>query len=270
MDLASICGLLLAIAAILGGMLLEGGTVAQIAQPTALFIVFGGTAGAVLLQFPLPIFIEAFMQGARVFSFAPSDSEAAIRQLVACATKARRSGILSLDSDLNTIDDPFLRQTLMFAIDLNEPSQVRAMMELQMDNDAERNEKSPQVFEAMGGYAPTVGILGAVLGLIQVMQHLDDINAVGRGIAVAFVATVYGVALANLVALPIAGKLRIHHEDEQRRQRMLLEGIVLILEGISPRMIEARLRTFLDGTTPAAATPAALRATAEAAAKVTA
>ena len=116
----------------------------------------------------------------------------------------------------------------------------------------------------MGGYAPTVGILGAVLGLIQVMQHLDDITAVGRGIAVAFVATIYGVALANLIALPIAGKLRIHHEDEQRHQRMMLEGVVLILEGISPRMIEARLRTFLEQ-----APRSAQRAVAETSARVT-
>jgi chemotaxis protein MotA len=268
LDIASLCSLLLAFVGILGGMLLEGGSITQIAQPTAFFIVLGGTAGAVLLQFPLAIFLDAFNQAAHLLfaqTLSEVASEAAITRLVILAAKARRNGIISIDADLASIEDPFLKQALMLAIDISEPTEVRTTMELHMESSADREDRISQVFEAIGGYAPTVGILGAVLGLIQVMQHLDDIAAVGRGIAVAFVATIYGVALANLVALPIAGKLRMHHEEEQRRQRMMLEGVILILEGMSPRMIEIRLRTFLTGTTPAA-----VRTTAEAAEKVTA
>ena len=256
MDLASLCGLLLAIAAIIGGMLLEGGSLAQIVQPTAFLIVMGGTAGAVMLQFSPQVFLYALKQGTCVFLDKPPDNEIVINQLVVFAAKARRSGILSIDADLNSVEDPFLKQALTCAVDITSAVDVRAMVELQMENEAERQEKVPHVFEAMGGYSPTVGILGAVLGLIQVMQHLDDIAAVGRGIAVAFVATIYGVAFANLVALPIAGKLKIHQEQQHRRQSMMLEGVVLILEGMAPRMIEARLRTYLDANTLNSTSPA--------------
>ncbi len=135
---------------------------------------------------------------------------------------------------------------------------VRAIMQLELDNKAEFEEKVPQVFESAGGFSPTVGIIGAVMGLIQVMQHLDDINAVGRGIAVAFVATIYGVGLANLVFLPAAGKLKIRNHEEQMKKMMVLEGVISILEGMNPRMIETKLRTFLrePGSAPAAAVKA--------------
>jgi len=134
---------------------------------------------------------------------------------------------------------------LMLAIDGTEPSEVRKIMQLEIDNKTEMEEKLPQVFEAAGGYSPTVGIIGAILGLIQVMQHLNNIDEVGRGIAVAFVATIYGVALANLVFLPAAGKLKIRQRDEQMIKEMMLEGVISILEGMNPRMIETKLNTFL-------------------------
>jgi chemotaxis protein MotA len=133
----------------------------------------------------------------------------------------------------------------MLAIDGTEPNEVRKIMQMELDNKSEMEEKIPQVFEAAGGYSPTVGIIGAVLGLIQVMQHLDNISEVGRGIAVAFVATIYGVALANLVFLPVAGKLKIRHREEQMAKEMVLEGVISILEGMNPRMMETKLRTFL-------------------------
>jgi len=145
------------------------------------------------------------------------------------------------------VRDPFLKQALMLAVDGTEPAEVREIMQLELDNKAEFEEKIPQVFEAMGGYSPTVGIIGAVLGLIQVMQHLDNIDEVGRGIAVAFVATIYGVALANLVALPAAGKLKIRNHEEQMHKMMMLEGVISIMEGMNPRMIETKLRTFMHG-----------------------
>jgi chemotaxis protein MotA len=245
MDIASIGGIALALIGILAGMMVEGGSISQITQPTAAMIVIGGTAGAVMLQFPMNIFLAALKQVMRIFFSGGSDEEAILKQLVAFANKARRSGIVSLDQDLPSVADPFLKQALMLAIDGTEPSEVRKIMQMELDNKTEMEEQIPQVFEAAGGYSPTVGIIGAVLGLIQVMQHLDNIDEVGRGIAVAFVATIYGVALANLICLPVAGKLKIRHREEQMVKEMMLEGVICILEGMNPRMIETKLRTFL-------------------------
>lgn len=245
MDMASVGGILIAMVGILGGLMMEGGSIAQITQPTAMMIVLGGTMGAVMLQFPLDVFLAAIKQFMRVFFFKGKNNEALVAQLVAFAVKARRGGILSLDSDLPMVQDPFLKQTLMLAVDGTEPAAVRQIMKLELENRAEFEERIPQVFESAGGFAPTVGIIGAVLGLIQVMQHLDNINEVGRGIAIAFVATIYGVGLANLVFLPAAGKLRIRQQEEQMVKEMMLEGVISIQEGMNPRMIEIKLRTFL-------------------------
>ncbi len=258
MDIASIGGIALALIGILAGMMVEGGSISQITQPTAAMIVIGGTAGAVMLQFPLNIFLAALRQVMKIFISSKADEDAILKQLVKFANKARKSGIVSLDQDLPSVDDPFLKQALMLAIDGTEPSEVRKIMQMELDNRTEMEEKIPQVFEAAGGYSPTVGIIGAVLGLIQVMQHLDNIDEVGRGIAVAFVATIYGVALANLICLPIAGKLKIRHREEQMIKEMMLEGVICILEGMNPRMIETKLRTFLFDSkpgTPIEATP---------------
>lgn len=251
MDIASIGGIALAIIGILAGMMMEGGSISQITQPTAAMIVIGGTIGAVMLQFPINIFLAALKQIARIFISGGSNGEEVLKQLVKFANKARKSGIVSLDQDLPSVEDPFLKQALMLAIDGTEPSEVRKIMQMELDNKSEMEEKIPQVFEAAGGYSPTVGIIGAVLGLIQVMQHLNDINEVGRGIAVAFVATIYGVAFANLIFLPAAGKLKIRHHQEKLIKEMMLEGVISILEGMNPRMIETKLRTFLFDSKPA-------------------
>jgi chemotaxis protein MotA len=250
MDIASIGGIVIAIIGILAGMMIEGGSVSQITQPTAALIVVGGTAGAVLLQFPLKTAIAALKQLIKIFFSHGAHGEETLQPLVQFANKARKSGIVSLDNDLPSIEDSFLRQTLMLAIDGTEPSEVRKIMQMELDNKTEMEEKIPQVFEAAGGYSPTVGIIGAVLGLIQVMQHLDNIEEVGRGIAVAFVATIYGVAMANLICLPVAGKLKIRHREEQMIKEMMLEGVISILEGMNPRMIETKLRTFLFDSKP--------------------
>jgi chemotaxis protein MotA len=252
MDIASVGGILLAIVGILGGLMIEGGSIAQVTQPTAMMIVLGGTFGAVMLQFPLPIFVMALKQFARVFLAEASNGEAVIQQLVAFAVKARRNGITSLDDDLEAVVDPFLKQALMLAIDGTEPEAVRQIMRLELENKADAEERIPQVFESAGGFAPTVGIIGAVIGLIQTMQHLDNIAEVGRGIAISFVATIYGVGLANLVFLPAAGKLRIRQQEEQMVKEMMLEGVISIQEGMNPRMIEIKLRTYLFSAKPVA------------------
>ncbi len=244
-DKASLGGITLAIGGILLGLLLEGGNLGQILQPTAAMIVFGGTLGAVLLQFPLAVILLAFRQLGSVFVNPGRDPQATIHQLVQFAQKARRGGIISLDADLPQIEDSFLKRSLMLAVDGTEPQELRKIMELELDNQAEYEEQAPQVFESAGGFAPTVGIIGAVLGLIQVMQHLDKIDEVGKGIAVAFVATIYGVASANLLYLPIAGKMKLRIRDEQIMREMKLEGVASILEGMNPRMLETKLLGFL-------------------------
>jgi len=245
-DKASIGGVFLALGGIITGLMLEGGNLSQIVQPTAAMIVFGGTFGAVLLQFPLAVVLAAVARLVHVFFEPRLNPQKMIQELVGYANKARRDGIVSLDAELEKIEDPFLKRSLMLAIDGTEPQELRKMMELELDNQSEREEKIPQVFESAGGFSPTIGIIGAVLGLIQVMQHLDKIDEVGRGIAVAFVATIYGVGIANLFLLPISGKLRIRIREEQVVREMTLEGVISILEGMNPRMLETKLLGFLS------------------------
>jgi len=250
MDKASVGGVILAIVGIVAGLLMEGGNLGQILQPTAALIVFGGTMGAVLLQFPLTTVVAAFGGLAHIFTAPQKQDHQLVGQLVGFANKARRQGVVSLDTDLRAINDPFLKQTLMLAVDGTEPAELRKIMHVNLDSALEREERLPAVFESAGGFSPTIGILGAVLGLIQVMQHLDNISEVGRGIAVAFVATIYGVGIANLFFLPFAGKMRIRIRDEQRRREMMLEGIIGILEGMNPRMLQLKLASFTDEVSP--------------------
>ncbi len=249
MDKASVGGVLLAMAGIVAGLLIEGGNLGQVLQPTAALIVFGGTLGAVLLQFPLTTVAAAFRSLAHIFAEPRKHDAQLIRQLVAFANKARRNGLVSLDADLQSIQDPFLKRTLMLAVDGTEPADLRKIMHVSLESTTEDEERLPAVFESAGGFSPTIGILGAVLGLIQVMQHLDNINEVGRGIAVAFVATIYGVGIANLFFLPFAGKMRIRIRNGHRRREMMLEGVISILEGMNPRMLEIKLAGFLDDST---------------------
>lgn len=246
MDLASIGGIIIALVAIIGAMMMEGGNLGQITQLTAAIIVVGGTLGACSVQFPLNVLIASLKGVMGVFLHKGADEDAVLKQIVEFANKARKSGIVSLDSDLPSVSDPFLRQGLMLAVDGTESSEVRKILQLEIDNKSEMEEKIPQVLESAGAFAPTVGIIGAVLGLIQVMQHLDNIDEVGKGIAVAFVATIYGVALANLFCLPAAGKLKIRHKEHVMMKEMMLEGVISILEGLNPRMIETKLKTFMS------------------------
>jgi len=244
-DKGTVAGILLAIGGIIAGLLLEGGNLGQILQPTAAMIVFGGTLGAVLIQFPLRIVITSFKDLGKVLFEKGQDANAVIAQLIAFANKARRQGIVSLDDETEKIQEPFLKKALMLAVDGTEPEQLRKMMELELDNQSEEEERVPQVFESAGGFSPTIGIIGAVMGLIQVMQHMDKIDEVGRGIAVAFVATIYGVGAANIFLLPAAGKLKIRIRRSQIVREIMLEGVISILEGMNPRMLEMKLLGFL-------------------------
>jgi len=254
LDKSTVGGIVLALSGIGIGLVLDGGKLAQVLQPTAALIVFGGTIGAVMVQFPLKIVLRALMQLKYVFVNTEMEPDSLVKNLLRYAYKARREGILSLDAELAKIQDPFLRDSLMLAIDGVNATDLRKMMELQLEYEGEKDMRIPKVFDAAGGFAPTIGILGAVLGLIQVMQHLQDINEVGKGIAVAFVATIYGVASANLLFLPWAGKLRIRLRERQVIQEMTLEAVLSIVEGVNPRALQLQLNNFL--VTPARGGPA--------------
>ena len=245
MDKSTIAGIFLALAGILAGLILEGGKIAQILQPTAAMIVFGGTFGAVLIQFPLSVVFRAVRGLGHVFFEKDPGPNALIKELVGYANRARKDGIVSLDSQLAAIKDPFLKKSLMLAVDGTEPTELRNIMDVELNHLEEEAEKTAQVFESAGGFSPTIGIIGAVLGLIQVMQHLENISEVGKGIAVAFVATIYGVGSANILFLPWAGKLKIKLRQEQVRREMILEGVTSILEGMNPRMLETKLSGYL-------------------------
>jgi len=244
-DKGTLGGVAVASAALGCGLLLDGGRLAQVLQPTAALIVLGGTLGAVMIQFPLKVVLKAFLELRDVFFNPEQDSDVLVQNLLRYAYKARKDGLLSLDAEMAKVKDPFLKESLMLAIDGANAEDLRQMMELQLDYQYEKDERIPKVFEAAGGFAPTVGILGAVVGLIQVMQQLQDINQVGRGIAVAFVATIYGVALANLLFLPWAGKLRIRIRERQIIQEMTLEAILAIVNGVNPRVLEMQLGSYL-------------------------
>lgn len=245
-DKSTIGGIAIALGGIGIGLVMDGGRLSQVLQPTAALIVFGGTIGAVMVQFPLRIVFQAIVQLKDVFLSSEPQPDSLVQNLLRYAYKARREGLLSLDVELAKIQDPFLRESLMLAIDGVNATDLRKMMELQLEYEGETHERIPKVFDAAGGFAPTIGILGAVLGLIQVMQHLQDINEVGKGIAVAFVATIYGVGSANLLFLPCAGKLRIRLRERQVIQEMTLEAVLSILEGVNPRALELQLNTYLS------------------------
>lgn len=245
MDKSTFGGIIIALIGIGYGLVLDGGRLVQVIQPTAALIVIGGTIGAVMVQYPLPVVLQAIAQLKDVFLNKHPESDALIENLLRYAFKARKEGILSLDSELARIQDPFLRESLMLAIDGVNAKDLRKMMELHLDYRGEKDERVPKVYESAAGFAPTIGIIGAVLGLIQVMQHLQDINQVGNGIAVAFVATIYGVGSANLLFLPWAGKLRIRIRERQVIQEMTLEAVLSIVEGVNPRALEMQLRRYV-------------------------
>ncbi|MCC6216272.1 MAG: flagellar motor protein [Polyangiaceae bacterium] len=241
MDKASLIGLVLGLAAIFGGNVLEGGKLSQVLQPIAFIIVGGGTVGATLLQFPMGTFVGAMKGFKSVMSPPPSRIPRLIEEIVGYATTARRDGILALESLAPKASDPFLSRALMMAVDGADSTQMRESLESTISHVEEAGEDQAKVWEAIGGYAPTVGIIGAVLGLIQVMQNLSDIEKVGHGIASAFVATIYGVAIANLIALPAAGKLKLRTRDEVATLTLALEGALAIQQGVNPKLLRDRL-----------------------------
>ena len=256
-DIATLAGIAVALLGILGGLLLEKGSIQDVAQATAAMIVIGGTLGAVLVTTPLPVFLRACRGLGSAFVEASSGTAATVDTLVQYATKARKNGIVSLETDAAGITDPFLRKALNLAVDGTDLQEIRKMMELDIYLAEQASEAEAKVWEAAGGYAPTIGIIGAVMGLIQVMKNLEDIKAVGHGIAVAFVATVYGVASANIFFLPVANKLKARMRAAALVKDLTLEGIVGIVEGLNPTLIRLKLEAYNQDTRkPSLAKPA--------------
>ena len=245
MDILSILGVLLALGAIIGGNILEGGHTDSLIQLTAFIIVFGGTIGAIMIQVPLATFMRAMSISSWVFKAPPQQPQGIIEKIVSWSNIARREGLLGLENIAEQEPDPFARKGLQLLVDGNEPEIIRGILEVDMDAQEHRDVQAAKVFEGMGGYAPTIGIIGAVMGLIHVMNNLADPSMLGSGIAVAFVATIYGVGFANLFFLPIANKLKGHIHVQLRMREMLLEGIVSIAEGENPRNIETKLNGYL-------------------------
>ena len=243
-DLATIGGLTLALAGTLGGLILEKGKVQDVAQVTAALIVLGGTLGAVMVTTPIGVLLSAAAKLSHIFFESRHAPDAIIEQIIAYATKARKHGIVSLESETDSIEDPFLRKALSLAGDGTDLQELRRMMELDISLEEQHGEAEARVYEAAGGYAPTIGIIGAVLGLIQVMKHLANIDEVGHGIAVAFVATVYGVGAANLFFLPAGGKLRSRLQAAVEIRELMLEGVLGIAEGLNPKLIRIKLEAY--------------------------
>jgi len=270
-DFATLGGLALAASCILGGLVIEGGKLTDIAQITAGMIVLGGTIGAVMVTTPLKTLIRAAKYLGNVFFEREEDPQQVIEEVIGYATKARKNSIISLENDLENMTDPFLRKAISLSVDGTDLQELRAMMELDLALQQRSGEAIAKVYESAGGYAPTIGIIGAVLGLIQVMKHLENIEEVGRGIAVAFVATVYGVASANLFFLPAANKIKARLRDTLHVKELMLEGVCSIVEGLNPKLIRVKLEAFADGESgapaKASATASAPRGAARAAAE---
>lgn len=246
MDWISIAGLVLGVVAILGGQVLEGGHISSIIQVTAFIIVIGGTMGAIMLQSSLPVFVQGLKMVAWVFKTPPVNPAEAINQIVEWSHLSRKGGLLALEPVIEDLQDPFVRKGLQMLVDGAEPEYLREGLELEVNTYEEERRLAAKVWEAAGGYAPTIGILGAVLGLIHVMENLSDPSKLGSGIAVAFVATIYGVGSANMFFLPVANKLKHIVQQQVTVKLLLIDGLVAIANGENPRVIENRLQGYLS------------------------
>lgn len=240
-------GLVLALAAVAVAQWWHGGSLLTLLDGPAFVIVVGGTWGAVILQTPRKYMLSALAQ-ARWMLFPPQrDLVQQAERLQAWAQFARQQGLLALENQAEEESDPFTRQGLTMIVDGVSIEDIRRLLEADIDIEQERNEHAARVFEAMGGYSPTIGIIGAVIGLIQAMFHLEEPGTLGAGIAIAFVATIYGVGFANLLYLPIANRLRAFHYHYGLYQEMTLEGLLAIAHGENGQQVERRLRAYLKG-----------------------
>jgi len=246
MDITSGIGLLIGIVAIIGGQVMEGGHVGSLVQPTALLIVAGGTFGAVMLQSPFRTFMNGLKMALWIFFPPAVDAQGVITQMIEWSHIARKEGLLALEVQTEQISDTFQRKGIQLLVDGVEPEQLREVLEVEIGTYEADLKLSAKIWESAGGYSPTIGILGAVMGLIHVMENLSDPSKLGAGIAVAFVATIYGVGLANLVYLPAAKKLLANISRLITLREMYVDGLIGIANGDNPRIIETRLQGYLN------------------------
>jgi chemotaxis protein MotA len=244
-DLLSLSGVTVALVAVLLGQHLEGGSVMTLLNGPAILIVVGGSIGATMLQSPLPVFVRAMSMLVWVIRPPQMQAEKQMKEIVRWAQLARREGLLGLEEVVESVRDAYARKGLQLVIDGNDPETIRETLELDAMARERHDMNAAKVIDGMGGYAPTLGILGAVMGLIEVMNNLADPAMLGQGIAVAFVATVYGVGLANLVLIPAANKLKALVREQARHKELVTVGIMAIAAGDNPRTVEARLQGLI-------------------------
>lgn len=245
MDIMTIIGIVVGLVAILGGNIMEGGHTESLMIFTAFFIVFGGTLGAVMVQTPLHVFTLSMKRMRWMFVPPKTNKKEMIAKIVSWSQLARKEGLLSLQNIAETEPDAFSRNGLQMLADGGEPDTIRGILEVEMSMSETRELQAAKVWEGFGGYSPTIGIIGAVMGLIHVMNNLADPAALGPGIAVAFVATIYGVGLANLFFLPTANKLKFIANSQSQYREMVVDGLVAIAEGENPRNIDSKLQCYL-------------------------
>lgn len=241
MDWASLVGLILVIVGIVAGQAIEGGSLSSLLQPAAFVIVVVATVGAVLLQSRLPTFIRGIRMLKWVVSMPEDTSRKNVQDALVWSVVARREGFLSLERYMESSKDPFIRKGLRLVVDGIDPARLKEILDVDISFYEMEQRQAIKIWDAAGGYSPTIGILGAVLGLIHVMENLTDPSKLGSGIAVAFVATIYGVGLANLLFLPVANKLKEIVGREVVRREMLADIFYSIAQGDSPRIVEERL-----------------------------
>jgi chemotaxis protein MotA len=245
MDKLSLFGLVVAITGIIGGQLLEGGSINVLMQMAAFFIVFGGTIGAVMLQHPLNVFVSGIKMAGWVFVTPVIDTQKLAHQITTWGGIARKDGILALEAQLKNIDEPFVTKGLQMLVDGNSAEKIREVLDIDLQSYETLRWQAARVWESAAGYAPTIGIIGAVLGLVHVMQSLGEPAKLGAGIAVAFIATIYGVGSANLLFLPIAGKLKIIIAQQVNLREMLIDGLCMVANAENPRFIENKLKGYI-------------------------
>lgn len=246
MDKLTILGLLVGVTGILAGQMLEGGSIAIMFQGAAFLIVFGGTLGAVMVQCPLKVFVTAIKMGRWAFVTPAMNSRELAVRLTEWSTLARKEGVLALDARIATIGDPFLEKGMKLLVDGNSADKIREVLDVDIHSWEQSRWQAARVWEAAAGYSPTIGIIGAILGLMQVMQNLSEPSKLGGGIAVAFVATIYGVAFANLLFLPVANKLKSIIMRQTEMREMVVDGLVGIANGDNPRLVEIKLQGYFD------------------------
>lgn len=248
MDISLLLFIIIGFGNLLVGFILEEGQPGSLIQLTAAMIVFGGTIGAVGVAFPTDILKK--LPGICKILMSPRKSD--LPQLVSffkdVSYKTRKNGLLSLENEITTEAniDPFIKKGLQLVVDGVDPQAVRGILELELDSTSERHKEGSAIFEAAGGFSPTMGIIGTVMGLIQVLGNLSEPAKLGGKIAVAFIATLYGVGAANLLWLPIAARLKAMDNKEYKEKTLIIEGILYIQEGINPNTIAEKLKGFLD------------------------